>query len=123
MHSKSWYRVLVFAALIAAAPLLAHAQKMADGNDWRNSSDTERRAYLVGVGNMLSAGYGYDAKRLPAQENTFSRTVMRGAQGTTVPQAMERIDAWYRANPDKLDRPVLAVIWTEVVKPGLARKN
>jgi hypothetical protein len=115
--------MLVFAVLIAAAPLLAHAQKMADGNDWKSSSDLERRAYLVGVGNMLAAGNGYDVKRLPGQENTFSRTAMRGAQGTTIPQAMQRIDAWYRANPDKLDKPVLAVLWAEIVKPGLARKN
>jgi hypothetical protein len=123
MHGKSSYRMLVVAALIAAAPLLAHAQKMADGNDWKNSSDLERRAYLVGVGNMLAAGNGYDAKRLPGQEDSFSRTAMRGARGTTIPEAMERIDVWYRANPDKLNRPVLAVLWSEIVKPGLARKN
>jgi len=123
MSRMSSFRTLVAAALLAAAPLVAHAQRMADGNDWGRSSDAERRAYLVGVGNMLAAGYGYDTKRLPGQDNTFSRTAMRGAAGTTIPQAMERIDAWYRANPDKLGRPVLAVLWAEVVKPGLARKN
>lgn len=123
MSHMSSFRMLVAAALLAASPLVAHAQKMADGNDWQTSSELERRAYLVGVGNMLAAGNGYDTKRLPGQENTFSRTAMRGAQGTTIPQAMQRIDAWYRANPDKLNRPVLAVLWGEVVKPGLARKN
>jgi hypothetical protein len=108
---------------LARTLVAAHTQKMADGHDWKSSSELKRRAHLVGVGNMLSAGYGYDAKRLPGQESTFSCTAMRGAQGTTIPEAMERVDAWYRANPDKLGRPVLAVPWSEVVKPGLARKN
>lgn len=121
MPQMSTFRMLVAAALIAAAP--AHAQKMADGNDWLKSSDLERRAYLVGVGNTLAAGYDCDTKSVPKQDPAFGRTAMREASGTTVLQAMERIDGWYQANPDKLKRPVLEVLRAEVFKPRYERKN
>jgi hypothetical protein len=32
---------------------------------------------------------------------------------------MSRIDAWYAANPGKIDTPVVAVMWLEIAKPKL----
>ena len=33
--------------------------------------------------------------------------------------AIERIDAWYRANPDQMDTKVVEVIWLDMVRPNL----
>ena len=33
---------------------------------------------------------------------------------------VEEVDAWYAAHPDRLDRPVLGVLWFELVEPRLA---
>ncbi len=33
------------------------------------------------------------------------------------------VDDWYAAHPDQLDRPVLGVLWNEVVTPLLNKKQ
>ena len=49
------------------------------------------------------------------------RQAARGLSDTTVPEAVRRIDAWYAANPGRLDVPVLSVLWIDIVKPKLGQ--
>jgi hypothetical protein len=39
--------------------------------------------------------------------------------GTSLGEAVTRIDAWYAANPGRLGTPVVAVIWLDIAKPKL----
>jgi hypothetical protein len=48
------------------------------------------------------------------------RQAYRGLSKTTIPEAIRRVDAWYRANPERLGVPVLSVLWIDIVKPRLA---
>jgi hypothetical protein len=34
---------------------------------------------------------------------------------------MKRVEAWYAANPDRMDVPVLSVLWVDIVKPRLKK--
>ncbi|NEX94748.1 hypothetical protein [Caulobacter sp. 17J65-9] len=106
-------------------PIGAQAQatanpRLADGRDWQRSSPEVRRAYLAGVSNMISVGARYDAKHDPGQADTFSQRAQKGLDGFTVDAAIQTVDAWYKAHPDQLDKPVLSVIWVEMAKPRLA---
>ena len=100
--------------------LSQQSQRLANGNDWNKSDTEDRLAYLAGISDMLTAGYAYDSKKLLEQENTFMRIAFKGLNATTIPEAMERIDAWYKANPGQLDKPILSVIWIDIAKPHLA---
>jgi hypothetical protein len=35
----------------------------------------------------------------------------------TVPRIVETVDAYYKANPDKQQEPIIEVIWFQMVKP------
>ena len=58
-------------------------------------------------------------KKVPGQDKTFMRQAARGLAGTTVAEAVKRVDAWYAANPDRMDVPVLSVLWLDIIKPRM----
>lgn len=123
MHNSRYLRTLLIGAALIVMPLTLNAFRLADGNDWKNSTDSERNAYLVGISNMISVGNAYDSKKVPGEDKTFMRQAYLGLQGTTIPEAVKRVDAWYRANPDRLDVPVLSVLWIDIVKPKLRHSH
>jgi hypothetical protein len=47
----------------------------------------------------------------------------RTKRDTTTPEAMDRIDAWYKANPGQLDKPILSVIWIDIAEPRLVSSS
>jgi hypothetical protein len=119
-------------ALLVAAPSTGHAQtpapsastpgteqRFADGNDWTKASVDERHAFLFGIVNAISVALGWDERHVPADQVTFSRRARDGLAGTSLGEAVTRIDAWYAANPGRLGTPVVAVIWLDIAKPKL----
>jgi hypothetical protein len=68
-------------------------------------------------------GYVSDEIRLPGNERTFTHRAVKGLSGTSVQQAVDIIDAWYKANPKQLNVPVLKVLWDQVGKPRLAESE
>lgn len=107
------------AAQTSAAQTSAPQQRFANGKDWTSASVDERRAFLFGIANAISVGVGWDERHVPAGQTTFARRAGAGLAGVSLGEAMSRIDAWYAANPGKIDTPVVAVMWLEVAKPKL----
>lgn len=116
---------LAAAALIAGSPAVANAQtaasqqRFANGNDWTSASVAERQAFVFGIANAISVGIGWDERHVPAGQTTFARRAGAGLSGVSLGEAMRRIDAWYAANPGKLDTPVVAVMWLDIARPKL----
>ena len=116
MAPKRLLAVLLAAAAIAPAAAYAQqARALVDGRDWQRSSPEQRRAYLIGVSNAISVGARYDSKKTPGQE-TFATRAQAGLAGAQLSPAIEAIDAWYKAYPEQLDKPVLSVVWKELAK-------
>ena len=114
-------KVRLFAAQLVAATLFAMpaapqtpSQDLVTGKHWQSSTVQERRAYLIGVSNVISVGARADVRQ--GREDTFSLHAQKGLDGTHLDEAVSAIDAWYKANPDQLDKPVLSVIWRELAK-------
>jgi hypothetical protein len=129
VRKLAWLATL---ALLGIAPFAGHAQtpapaasaqatdqRFADGNDWTKASVEERQAFLFGIVNVISVALGWDERHVPAGQVTFSRRARDGLAGTSLGEAMRRIDAWYAANPGRLETPVVAVIWLDIAKPKL----
>ena len=68
-------------------------------------------------------GYVSDEKNLPGNKKTFTHRAVEGLAGTSVEEAVNRIDAWYTAHPGQLDKPILKVLWDEIGKPRLAKSK
>ena len=86
-----------------------------DGEDWPNATEREKMAYLLGIRDMATAEYqltGPNPKR-----RTLVEKLVEGLDGMTLKQIMESIDGYYKANPDQQKRPILEVIWFQLVVP------
>jgi hypothetical protein len=111
---------LAQAQTTAAGPAVEAAQtRFADGNDWTKSSEEQKQAFLFGIANAISVAVGWDARHVPQGQTTFSRRAAAGLGGVSLGEAIRRVDAWYGANPGKLNTPVVAVLWIDIAKPKL----
>jgi hypothetical protein len=104
-------------ASFGAAPQPGTVVPVIDGHIWRNSSQAEKRAYLVGVANTLALGQAVAAKERGADPSTALSRMNQKVNLETIDEGIRDIDAWYRANPSRIDLPVLGVIVMETKKP------
>lgn len=85
------------------------------GEHWSKASDTERRAYLLGILNMAMVEYQLTGPN-PKHRTTVAKLV-KALDGMALPQIVETVDAYYKANPDKQQQPIIEVIWFQMVAP------
>jgi hypothetical protein len=79
-----------------------------------------KRAYLVGVSNLMSAEYVYQKEfGPPPDKQTTIQRLYEEIDEVTLDGAIDRIDKWYEDHPDQLDMTVLEVIWLDMVRPNL----
>jgi len=97
----------------------ALAQAVVNGEVWMRSSDQERHSFIAGATSMIAAEEAY-AKRHGTPRPVAGELINQQAGDLTVDQISKRITKWYEANPDRRKAPVMAVVWREIVKPGLA---
>lgn len=113
----------MFAACLALgmAGGLAGASEipLVDGAHWVASTPEAKKAYLIGMANIVQIEAAYQAEIPATDVKRFSPQVAKGMRGQTLASVQSAVDAWYAANPDQLQRPVVETIWFEMVLPGL----
>lgn len=109
------------ALLMACATAGAAEVPLVDGSQWVTSSDDVKKAYLVGLANLVQIEAAYYADNPAIAERGFSPRVARGMQGQTLGSVMEALNTWYAAHPESLQRPVVETIWFEMVVPALPK--
>lgn len=117
----SWKHWLAVACIVAAsAPALAQKKDsiVVDGNAWISASAAERRAFLVGAGNMIVAENAY-AKRRNVAPAPVGAQITKAVDKMTLADIEARITRWYEANPGRMSMPVMGVIWRDIVKATL----
>ena len=117
--SGTWKHWMAAACLAAAAGVAPAQQKtiVVDGTHWMNASHSERRAFLVGVGNMIAAEAAY-AKKAGREAPAAGAMITKAVHDMKLPEIEERITRWYDANPARRSTPVMGVVWREMVKPA-----
>ena len=104
----------------APSPQAAGARRVVvDGDMWMQSRPDERKAFLVGVGNMLALETAYAQKHNtpPAEPGAMAA---RALEHVSLDQMSDRITRWYAANPTRRSVPVVGVIWMDMVRPASA---
>lgn len=93
------------------------------GDTWIKMSEDEKISFIWGAGHIVSiedvlARDNPDLKK----SNTFVNKIMEahGNKPMTMKEVANHVDNYYKANPDKLDKPVIEVIWHETVIPRLS---
>ncbi len=128
MEMKLDLRVVMLAACAAIA--LAWGSARADevpivtGEHWTKSTDQVKKAYLVGIANVLQVETAYEGANPPPDAQSIVPRFAKGLRGGgyTLDSVREGVDKWYAANPDKIQRPVIEIIWFEMVVPSLQKK-
>ena len=123
MAMKLQLRMVVFAVFVALAVGwgVARAQEvpLVTGEHWTKSSEEMKKAYLVGIANIVQIEMAYEgANQAPDSQSVLPRMV-KGLKGHTLDTVREALNKWYAVHPDQLNRPVIETIWFEMVAPGL----
>jgi hypothetical protein len=90
------------------------------GEQWTVSSDEAKKAYLVGVANILEIERAY-AGNTSTASNDIAPRFAKGMQGQTLDSVRQSLDNWYAANPTRIQHPVIETLWFEMVVPGLKK--
>ncbi|MCY1445005.1 hypothetical protein D3C76_792980 [compost metagenome] len=118
---------LAFAACVALATTsgISRADEvpMITGEQWMQSSEQIKKAYLVGIANAYHVEAAFHGAKPPSDEQSLIPRFARGLKGQTLDTVREGLDKWYAANPDRVNRPVIETIWFEMVVPGLQRNK
>ncbi len=113
-------RCVIAAVLLTAGPAFASDVPFIDGKLWEDSAPVLKRAYLIGVSNLLNAEYALQKEfGPPPDDQTSIQRFYDSVENVTLDGAIERIDRWYEQNPDQMDTTVLEVIWLDMVRPNL----
>lgn len=135
---------LVLALVLTCAPVrAAEATAVSDviqnnpveqltGTVWQKTAETDKAAFLLGVESAIAVEYFVNAKITEKAAKTgkkptctlspFEKGWMKAFKDVNRADIVKMVDQWYAANPNKLDRPVLGVIWYELIAPRLAAK-
>jgi hypothetical protein len=122
-----WRGLLVVAcaglALVCGAAR-ADEVPLVTGEHWTKSPEAVKKAYLVGIANVLQIESAFEGATPPPDTQSVVPRFVRGMKGGghTLDSVREGLDKYYAANPDKAQRPVIEVIWFEMVVPGLKSK-
>jgi hypothetical protein len=92
---------------------------LVDGTHWVKSTEEVKKAYLVGVSNVIQLEVAYQADNPTPEGRSLAPRAAKGMTGQTLSGVLESLDKWYGAHPEQLQRPVLETIWFEMVVPGL----
>jgi len=127
MKSRHFVFTFLIVALLCAGAVPGYAQHTTkhaapdvDGEVWMKSSDLEKKAFLFGAGSALVLEYHLREK---AKQEPSKLVVgwVDGLKDISWADLSNSIDAYYRANPSKMQRDVFDVIWHEII--AAKRKN
>lgn len=123
LHMRTALAAACMALAMAALPARAAEVPVVTGEQWTTSSEAVKKAYLVGIANLVQVQTAYFAANPPTDAQNFIPRLAKGMQGQTLDSVREGLDRWYAANPAKLKRPVLDTIWFEMALPGLQKNK
>jgi hypothetical protein len=116
---------MLFAAslVLAVATGIAGAQEIpvVTGEHWTRSSVEMKKAYLVGMANIVLIEIAYEGANPVSDAQSILPRMVKGLKGQTLDSVREALDRWYAAHPDQIRRPVVETIWFELVVPGLRK--
>jgi len=122
---KAQWRVVLLAASFVLAVMtgVARAQEipLVTGEHWTKSSAEIKKAYLVGIANIVHIELAYEGANPASDTQSILPRMVKGLKGQTLDGVRDGLDKWYAAHPDQMQRPVIETIWFEMVVPGLKR--
>jgi hypothetical protein len=109
------------ALAMLAGTVRADEVPLITGEHWTKSSEEMKKAYLVGIANVVQVETAYEGANPPPDAQSVVPRFAKGLKGETLDSVRDALNKWYAAHPDRLQRPVIETIWFEMVVPGLQK--
>lgn len=106
-------------ALTLATGSRADEVPLITGKQWTDSTEQTKKAYLVGIANVIQVDIAYHEGKPPPDSQSILPRFAKGLRSHSLDSVRQGLDRWYAAHPDRLQRPVIETIWFEMVVPGL----
>ena len=92
------------------------------GETWMAMNEDAKIAFIWGAGHVVVIEEVLMEKYPDQKRDTFVAKVVEASNASpaTMTQVAAAIDKFYTENPDKMDVPVMAVIWETMIKPNIA---
>ena len=120
---KAHWRLILLAAsmMLLALSGVARAEEvpLITGEHWTKSSEEMKKAYLVGIANIVQIEMAYAAPNPAPDAQSILPRMVKGLKGQSLDSVRDTLNKWYAAHPDQTRRPVIETIWFELVVPGL----
>ena len=123
MHLSTAMLVACASLAIAWGSARADDIPLVTGEHWTKSSEQVKKAYLVGIANVLQVETAFEGAYPPPDAQSIVPRFVKGLKGQTLDTVREGLDRWYAAHPDRIQRPVIETIWFELVVPGLQKSR
>ena len=100
------------------------------GELWMKSRQEEKLAYLLGIESAIFVEHMINKKSLERKKNKqtplhnlspFEKGWAKVFENVTREEIVARVDSWLKTHPDQQKRPVLAIIWYELIAPNLPK--
>jgi hypothetical protein len=100
---------------------VAREMPVLKGDTWMVMDENSKIAFIWGVGHVVTIEQVIMERYPDQKRDTFVMKVVEASSASpaTMTQVAAAIDKFYTENPDKLDMPVMAVIWDTMVKPNI----
>lgn len=100
------------------------------GEIWVDTTESDKAAYLFGIDSAVTVEYFVNARQTAKAAKAgkkpvytlspFEKGWMEAFSGVSRAEIIKMVDEWYAAHPKDLQRPVMSVIWYELIEPRLA---
>lgn len=90
------------------------------GKQWMQSTENEKLAFLYGASSVIVIEHQL-AQKKGSTPSVFVNTWMKSLKDTSWRDLQKKLDAWYAAHPQNLDRPLFDVLWSDVMLPAAGK--
>lgn len=87
------------------------------GKHWLEASKGEKLAFLLGMGTIIELEKEYQGASPAA--NSLNEKLVKGLCDDTFHGIKDYLDQYYLDHPDAVERPVVEVIWYDLIAPDL----
>ncbi|HJV37155.1 hypothetical protein [Geomonas sp.] len=90
------------------------------GTEWQALDQNAKITFVWGIGHVVTIEERVEERHPELKRRGFVAKLAEGLRGMPMNSIVQQIDSFYQNNPDKIDLPVMRVIWGQIVKPKLS---
>lgn len=117
---------LFLCTVLFTAPSISFAKydmPVVTGEHWNHSTEQEKNAFLLGMGTIIKLEHEIQGNADIPDDKSLIDSWCEGLREMTLTDVRNAIDAYYAAHKDKLDRPVVEVMFVDIALPNVESKK